>query len=91
VRAVLATVFGLGLGMLASSLTWSGCGCPSGTPHPDLVGGQRLVLPSVADGDAADYELRVSGDAKSLVETFTQGGKRYEIHYAVGERTEIGG
>ncbi len=90
-RSMSFGALGLLLGLGASSIGWTGCGCPLGLDHPDLMGGGQFVLRAEAWNGTTpegDYALAVSKDAKQLVETFTQGGKRYELRYAVGKRTE---
>jgi len=82
----LGLVLGLGASIACSGRVWI-TGCGSTGPAPDLKGGQRFALNHSGSG-ASDYELRASADAQVLIETSTEGGKRYEIRYAVEDVTK---
>jgi hypothetical protein len=76
VKHLLLAALGLCTGAFASSLA-AGCGsCP---PEQPLDTG--AYVPAQGTSAESDYVLTISADRKTVTETFTRGGKAYEIHY----------
>lgn len=85
-KTFLYAALGLLAGASLTTLLSTGCGdCPPYTPLPS-----GTFLPGAgASGAEADYKLELSSDFKEINETFTRGGKPYEIHYTVKSKEPL--
>ena len=71
-KTLLAAVLGLACGVVAA------CSCPPNPDHPKLSGGSYF-----SSGVEPDYQLTIAGDVKTMTESFTRGGKKYQLVYSV--------
>jgi hypothetical protein len=84
-KTFLFAALGLFTGAMLTTLLSTGCGdCPPYTPLPS-----GTFLPGSGTTAEADYKLEVSSDFKQVNETFTRGGKAYEVHYTVKSKEPL--
>ena len=77
-KALLAAVGGLAFGVVAA------CSCPPNPDHPKLQSGSYL-----SSGAEPDYQLTIASDVRTMTESFTRGGKKYQLVYSVTSTQEF--
>lgn len=78
-RTTVLAALGLLVGALGSSL-FTSCACPDTELTPVPAG---IYVGNVDGQQEPDYQLDISANFQTAVETYTRDGKAYEIRYTV--------